>query len=129
MAIPPAEDGPNGAESADDSRFLDSLLSGDTDDTTSVDETQGGSLVGVLFALAFIAFLITYAIAGQEAAGIAFWAVMFGLPALLFIVSALGAAWRGNRRDDLLEVATLAVRLSERQQTIAARGHSDESDR
>ncbi len=67
---------------------------------------------GVLLGLAFVAFVITYTLAGQHAAGIAFWIVMLGLPALYVVVAALGAAWTRGRRDELLQVATLAVNMS-----------------
>jgi hypothetical protein len=104
----------------------------------SSNQTLGGNAVGVLTALGFIAFLVAYALYGQLAAGIAFWAVVLGLPALLVVVSALGAAWRRNRHDELLAVAVLAVRLAERRRAEAdreatasmgvdvARGHVDD---
>jgi hypothetical protein len=85
----------------------------DPQERESFDRTVGGNAVGVLTALGFVAFLVAYALFGQQAAGIAFWAVLLGLPALLIVVSTLGAAWRRNRGDELLEVATLAVRLAE----------------
>jgi hypothetical protein len=74
--------------------------------------TLGANAVGALTALAFVAFLFAYAIFGQWAAGIAFWAVMFGLPAALVLISAVGAVWGGARREEMLEIATLAVELA-----------------
>ncbi len=62
--------------------------------------------------MAFVAFLFAYAIFGQRAAGIAFWAVMFGLPVALLLISAVGAVWGRARRDQMLEIATLAVELA-----------------
>ena len=72
----------------------------------------GTNPVGLLAVLAFVAFVIAYAVAGAWAAGIAFWAVVLGLPALLVVVSAVADAWRGPRRDEALLTARLAVELA-----------------
>jgi hypothetical protein len=106
MSVPPS------AATPDDTRPSGLAPPADSQERASSDGTMGGNAVGVLTALGFMAFLVAYALFGQRAAGIAFWAVLLGLPALLVVVSALGAAWRRNRGDELLEVATLAVRLA-----------------
>jgi hypothetical protein len=100
--------------SADDTRpSAASLIPAELEARESSNRALSGNAVGVLTALAFMAFLVAYALFGQRAAGIAFWAVLLGLPALLVVVSPLGAAWRRNRHDESLEVAILAVRLAE----------------
>jgi hypothetical protein len=90
------------------------LLSGAaSQERDSFHTTLEGNAVGVLTTVAFITFIVVYAIFGQRAAGIAFWAVIFGLPVLIAVVYALATVRRGRRRQELLEVATLAVRLAE----------------
>jgi hypothetical protein len=92
-----------------------------SDDPPSDDERQedrqsdsdGANAVGVLLILSGAAFVLTYPFAGQRAAGIAFWTVMIGLPSLLAVVSALGAAWRGDRNNEIVEAAALAIIVSE----------------
>jgi hypothetical protein len=108
MSVPPS------AAKPDDTRASGMASLADPQERESPDRTMGGNAVGVLTVLGFMAFLVAYAIFGQQAAGIAFWAVLLGLPALLVVVSMLGTAWRRNRDDELLElVTTLAVRLAE----------------
>lgn len=92
----------------------------------------GSNGVTVITGLAFVALLVTYTLVGDQAAGIAFWAVMFGLPALFAVVSALGVAWRGNsreewvERDERLEIALLALRLSEKRRADCDRAANDD---
>ncbi|WP_371328368.1 anti-anti-sigma factor [Mycobacterium sp. SP-6446] len=75
----------------------------------SVPGIVGSNPVGFLIVLAFVAFVFVYALAGAGAAAIAFWAVVLGLPALLVVVSALGAAWRSSRRAEAPEIASFVV--------------------
>lgn len=69
---------------------------GSAPERSSLASALGTNAVGALTALAFVAFLFAYAIFGQRAAGIAFWGVMFGLPATLVLISAVGAVWGGR---------------------------------
>jgi hypothetical protein len=113
MSITPSGDARTPPRLADDARVPGSQPLAEPDEREFSGSMSGGNAVGVLTALAFVAFLVSYAVAGPWAAGLAFWSVVFGLPALLVVVSALGAAWRRSRRDELLAIAMLAVRLSE----------------
>jgi hypothetical protein len=112
MSVPSSAAAPSGRPPSED-RPPGSLSPTGPQDRESSDGTLGGNAVGVLTALAFMAFLVAYALFGERAAGIAFWTVLLGLPALLVVISVLGVAWRRNRRDELLEVAILAVRVAE----------------
>lgn len=87
----------------------------------------GSNAVAALTGLALVTLMVTYTLLGDEAAGIAFWAVMFGLPILLAVISALGAAWRGSRRDERLKTALLALRLFEQERASETRSSADES--
>ena len=116
MSVPPSA-GAASDQPVDNAHAPSSPLRTERPDGESSSRTLGGNAVGVLTALAFVAFLFTYAVFGQRAAGIAFWSVLLGLPVLLLVLSALGTAWRASRREELLEVATLAVRLVEQRRS------------
>lgn len=91
----------------------------------STSGAPGSDSVLNLTGLAFITLLVTYALFGDRVAGIAFWAVMFGVPALLRAVSALGGAWGGRQEDERLKVALLALSLSEQRRADSERAGDD----
>ncbi|MBB3606375.1 hypothetical protein FHT40_006066 [Mycolicibacterium sp. BK556] len=118
MSAPPPEDSFTSELSPEDATLLVSLREAAGQETSHDAQTVDGP--GVLLGLAFVAFVITYALAGQHAAGIAFWTALLGLPALYVVVSALGTAWTSGRRDELLRVATLAVAIAQEQHNEAS---------
>jgi hypothetical protein len=107
MSVPPS------AAKPDDTRAPGLASIADPRERESPDRTMGGNAVGVLTVLGFMGFLVAYAVFGQQAAGIAFWAVLLGLPALLVVVSMLGVAWRRYRDDELLKLVTTLADLAE----------------
>ena len=89
------------------------------DDRSSSSGLLGGNVVGVLTAVSFVAFLVVFIVWGQRAAAITFWAAMAGLPIVVFVLSTLGAAWRRGRRNELIEIAVLAVEMSDRRTQVS----------
>jgi hypothetical protein len=123
MSIPPSEAAPSGQSPADEPSLgaeddwaePDAALRRPDVTGETSDKKAAVNAVGVLLLVSYGAFILTDAISGQRAAGIAFWIVMLGVPSLYAVVSALGAGWRGTRDDELIKVATLAVELAAEQ--------------
>jgi hypothetical protein len=115
MSIP-SSDGPSLSRPPPTDAGLPDLPSESAEDAAA-EEARRVDGPGVLLGLSFVAFLIAYAVSGQRAAGIAFWTVMLGLPALYVVVAALGTAWTRGRSDELLRVATLAVSMAQQQRS------------
>jgi len=87
MSMPPSDAVPSGPPPAADSYLPDGMKAADGQesgtDRAQAEETPeagaGGNAFGLLLGLAFGVFVLAYAISGQRAAGIAFWAVMLAL--------------------------------------------------
>jgi hypothetical protein len=111
---------PRGRALEDDALTADALDGPRPKPRETPETATRGSGVGALTVIAFITFSIVYAIFGGRTAGITFWSVFFGLPALMYAGSGLAGVRTRHRREELLEVAQFAVQLAEAQRSERA---------
>ena len=81
------------------------------------DDSSQPSFVAIATVVAFFAYGLIYAVAGEPAAGISFWGILIGLSFFLTLLSTISQQRRRRRQEEIelaVELALLRIKGQER---------------